>query len=61
MAKDQYSGQRHRKKDKERKKKKTLNWEKKDGHIAPIFVPTTPGPVLMKKFAIAVKTISIMR
>ena len=35
----------------ERKKEKAnkkMNWAKGDGHIAPIFVPTTPGGVLMK-------------
>ena len=30
------------------KKNKKLNWAKKGGHIAPIFVPTTPGSQLMK-------------
>ena len=35
-----------RKKEKERKKH---DWAMKDGHIAPIFVPTTPGGTLMKR------------
>ena len=30
------------------KKRKKHNWAKVGGHIAPIFVPTTPGGVLMK-------------
>ena len=30
------------------KASKKLNWAKGDGHIAPIFVPTTPGGKLMK-------------
>ena len=30
------------------KQSKKLNWATGDGHIAPIFVPTTPGGVLMK-------------
>ena len=31
------------------KRNKRVNWANKDGHIAPIFVPTTPGGVLMKR------------
>ena len=34
---------------KQEKRNKKLNWAKKGGHIAPIFVPTTPGGVLVKK------------
>ena len=30
------------------KAKKKINWAKGEGHIAPIFVPTTPGGVLLK-------------
>ena len=30
------------------KRNKRINWANKDGHIAPIFVPTTPGGTLMK-------------
>ena len=37
-----------RKERREDKLKKRLNWASKDGHIAPIFVPTTPGGTLMK-------------
>ena len=33
---------------KEIKEKKRKNWATGDGHIAPIFVPTTPGGTLMK-------------
>ena len=32
----------------EEKRKKKHNWATKDGHIAPILVPTTPGGTLMK-------------
>ena len=32
----------------EDKRNKRLNWASKEGHIAPIFVPTTPGGTLMK-------------
>ena len=32
----------------EAKRSKKLNWATKDGHIAPIFVPTTPGGILAK-------------
>ena len=33
---------------KKAKESKKLNWATRDGHIAPIFVPTTPGGVLLK-------------
>ena len=33
---------------KEEKRNKRLNWANRNGHIAPIFVPTTPGGTLMK-------------
>ena len=33
---------------KEEKKRKKLSWATRDGHIAPIFVPTTPGGILLK-------------
>ena len=33
---------------KEAKENKKKNWATKDGHIAPIFVPTTPGGTLLK-------------
>ena len=43
---------RHKSWKKEERKKakasKKMNWAKGDGHIAPIFVPTTPGGKLMK-------------
>ena len=36
------------KKGKRRRKEKKLSWSTRDGHIAPIFVPTTPGGILLK-------------
>ena len=38
----------HKQERKEKKKRKKHEWSTKGGHIAPIFVPTTPGGTLMK-------------
>ena len=45
---DQRCGRRKEEERNELKASKKLNWATKGRYVAPIFVPTTPGGVLMK-------------